>query len=296
MYAAIEAGGTKFVCAIGNARGQVLRRITIPTRTPRETMSEVFAFFDAQNFEAMGIGSFGPVDVDPDSETYGWITSTPKPGWRNYNFLSAVRRRYGVPVGWTSDVNASCLGEYACGAGRDTDCCLYLTIGTGIGGGVIQNGTFLGGRLTPEMGHIRIRRHPQDNYPGGCPYHGDCLEGLVAGPTILARTGVNGAELPEEHPVWVFLSDYIAQALVNYTLILRPDRIILGGGVMHQPRMLPLIRETFLHLLNDYISTPDETSYLVLPALGDDSGIVGALLLAQRALEKANDATAKSVK
>jgi fructokinase len=278
-YGGIEAGGTKFICAISNEQFEIIEKVTIPTTTPAETLNQVFAFFDHYSLKSIGIGTFGPIDVNKDSETYGFITTTPKQGWSQFNFLGEVKKRYNIPVAWTTDVNAAAYGEYKKGSAMEKNSCLYLTVGTGIGGGAIVNGHILDGFGHTEMGHILIRQHPEDHYKGKCPYHHNCLEGLAAGPSIEERYEKKGFELESEEKVWEIESYYLAQALVDFTLILRPEKIILGGGVMKQKQLFPLIRKAFDKLINNYVTTPDLDEYIVSPGLGDEAGIMGCLLL-----------------
>lgn len=280
LYGAIEAGGTKFVCAVGKEAGEILERVTIPTTTPEETMPQVIDFFRQYELKAIGIGSFGPVDLNINSPTYGSITTTPKLAWQNYPLFKVIQNAFSVPVGFQTDVNAAALGELHFGAARGLDSCLYLTVGTGIGGGAIANGKVVQGLSHPEMGHIYIRRHPNDPYGGKCPYHRDCLEGLAAGPTIEERWGKKAQELKDQKEVWEMEAYYLAQALVQYILILSPQKIILGGGVMKQSQLFPIIRQYVKDLLNGYVELPDLESYIVPPGLGDNSGITGALVLA----------------
>jgi len=281
MFGAIEAGGTKFVCAVGDAALNIVKRVSLPTTTPEETLAAVFEFFDQFELEAMGIGSFGPIDANPASETYGHILATPKLAWAHFDFLGAVKSRYGVPVGWTTDVNAAALGEYERGAGQGLDSCLYLTVGTGIGGGAIVKGGLLEGL---EMGHIWLRKHALDDFAGSCPYHGSCLEGLASGPAIADRYGLKGSELEETHEAWNLEAYYIGQALMNYVLTLNPKRIILGGGVMKQSQLYPKIRHELELLMQQYVPLPVLQNFVVAPALADDAGITGALLLARKAV------------
>ncbi|WP_222599379.1 ROK family protein [Aquibacillus kalidii] len=279
-YGGIEAGGTKFVCAISNDKFEIIERVSIPTTTPNETISQVFNFFDQYQLKSIGIGSFGPIDVNKDSKTYGFITSTPKQGWQNYNFVGDIKKRYNVPVAWTTDVNAAAYGESKKGNAKSQKSCIYLTVGTGVGGGFVTNGDIIDGYGHPEMGHIILKIHDQDDFKGNCPYHSNCLEGLAAGPAIEKRNNKKGQDLGKDDKTWEFVSYYIAQALVNYTLTVRPEIIILGGGVMKQEHLLPLIREQFKALMNDYVETPDLESYIVSPGLGDNAGITGSLILA----------------
>ncbi|WML58877.1 ROK family protein [Neobacillus sp. PS2-9] len=283
MLGAIEAGGTKFVCAVGDEKGTIMERIQIPTTVAEETMPQVIAFFEKYNIEAIGIGSFGPIDVNVESPTYGYITSTPKPGWKDYPFVQTMKEAFGVPIGFNTDVNAAALGEASFGAAKGLDSCLYITVGTGIGAGAIVQGQLLQGWSHPEMGHILLRRHPNDTFQGKCPYHGDCLEGLAAGPAIEARWGEKGVDLVERLEVWDLEGYYLAQALMQYILILSPKKIILGGGVSHQEAVFAAIYKYLPELLNDYVPLPELSDYIVRPELGDDAGITGALMLAERA-------------
>ncbi len=280
LYGGIEAGGTKFVCAVCNEDLAILERVSIPTTVPEETMAHVFAFFDQFDLVTIGVGSFGPIDVNPKSATFGYVTSTPKLAWANYDFVGSLKRRYNIPVAWTTDVNAAAYGELKKGAAKGKDSCIYLTVGTGIGGGAVVNGQILSGYGHPEMGHILVRRHPNDHYEGKCPYHKDCLEGLAAGPAIEARSGKKGQDLVPEDDAWKLEAFYLAQALVDYTLVLAPEIIILGGGVMKQKQLFPLIQQSFKKQIAAYVATPSLEEYIVPCALEDNAGITGCLLLA----------------
>lgn len=285
MLGSIEAGGTKFVCAVSEDDLNIIDRVSFPTTYPKETLQKIFAFFDSyENLKAIGIGSFGPIDINKKSRKYGYITSTPKTKWKDFNFLGEMQKHYKLPIGWTTDVNAACLGEYEVGSASDNKSCIYLTVGTGIGGGAIIKGRFVEGFGHPEMGHILVRKHPKDDFKGWCPYHGDCLEGLAAGPSIEKRYGVKAQTLENAHEIWGIIAYYLAQALVNYTLTLRPEKIILGGGVMNKPQIIQLVRKEFAALLANYVETPDLNSYIVTPSLGDNAGIMGGLILAQKSL------------
>ncbi|TDL73726.1 ROK family protein [Rhodococcus qingshengii] len=288
MLGAIEAGGTKFVCAVGDETGKIIERIQIPTTVPEETMSQVIEFFKGYQLEAIGVGSFGPIDVNRESPSYGFITSTPKPGWRDYQIVKTLEKEFGIPIGFNTDVNAAALGEVTLGAAKGLDSCLYITIGTGIGAGAIVQGKLLQGLSHPEMGHILVRRHPQDEYQGKCPYHRDCLEGLAAGPAIEGRWGAKGVDLVGRPEVWDMQGFYIAQALMQYVLILSPKKIILGGGVMHQTQLFPAIHKYLKEFVADYVSLPELSHYIVSPGLGDHAGITGSLMLAKRALQENN--------
>ncbi|CRK80192.1 ROK family protein [Neobacillus massiliamazoniensis] len=288
MLGAIETGGTKFVCAIGDEKGNIAERIQIPTTEPGETLAKVIAFFQQHRLDALGIGSFGPVDVNRDSQTYGYITSTPKTAWRNYPLIQTLKEAFPVPIGFNTDVNAAALGEITHGAARGLDSCLYITVGTGIGAGAVLQGKLLQGLSHPEMGHILVRRHPDDHYQGKCPFHHDCLEGLAAGPSIEERWGDKVINLADRREVWDLEGYYLAQALMQYILILSPKRIILGGGVMNQKQVFTSIYTYLEDFLNDYVSLPKISDYIVSPGLGNDAGITGSLILAYQAWEEAN--------
>ncbi len=290
-YGGIEAGGTKFVCAIGDASLSLLERIEFPTTTPDETLGRAIDFFRSRagngTLTALGIGSFGPVDPRPDSPTWGYITSTPKKGWRHTDFAGNLGRALGVPVGFDTDTNAAALGEGALGAAKDLHTFVYLTIGTGVGGGALVGGVRIHGLLHPEMGHMRLPRAEGDSFEGVCPFHGDCLEGMVSGLALHARAGGPPDHLPANHAIWTNMVHYLSAALVNVTCVLSPQRIILGGGVMHQRHLFPRIRRRVQNLLADYLQSPEIVShpetFIVPPGLGDDAGVVGALALARHA-------------
>ncbi|GLC89569.1 ROK family protein [Lysinibacillus piscis] len=290
MIGAIEAGGTKFVCAVGTKDGKWIERVQFPTEWPEKTMENVIHFFKSYELEAIGVGSFGPCGVDPDKDDFGFITSTPKPGWRSYGIVPALKEMFDVPVGFNTDVNAAALGESMFGAAKGLDSCLYITVGTGIGAGAIVGGKLLQGVSHPEMGHIVVRRHPADLYAGTCPYHKDCLEGLAAGPSLENRYGKKGHQLESNAGVWEMEAYYLAQAITQYILIISPKKVILGGGVMKQRQLYPLIQEKVKAFLNGYVNVPEITEriaeYIVAPELGDNAGITGALLIGKAALEK----------
>lgn len=283
---ALEAGGTKMVCAIGDETGRILEQVSIPTETPEITMPKMIAYFKERQVEALGIGCFGPIDPDEASETYGYITSTPKMAWANFNIVGAFKEALGCPVGFDTDVNGSVLGEVTFGQAKGMRNVLYLTIGTGIGAGIYAEGKLLHGMLHPEAGHIMLAKRADDVYVGKCPYHGTCFEGLAAGPAIEERWGTKAIELKNEPKVWDLEAYYIAQALVNYIMVLSPEMIILGGGVMHQEQLFSLIRNYVKQLLNGYIKTKeleDLEHYIVPASLQDNQGIMGCLELAKRA-------------
>ena len=286
----IEAGGTKFVIGIGNENGEIIVRESYPTLTPKETINQCKEFILKHQPDAVGIASFGPINLDRKSEKYGYITSTPKPGWANTALVSEIQSIFDGPIGFNTDVNGAALGESIWGKGKDVTSCLYLTIGTGIGGGYVENNQCLHGLLHPEMGHILIQRHPDDNFEGVCPYHGSCFEGLASGPSIEARYQTSANNLPIDHIAWKIEANYIAQALGNYILILSPKIIVLGGGIMHQTHLFPMIRQEVKLLLKNYIQHPyildcDE-NYITNPGLGDNSGLLGAFALAMLELNK----------
>jgi fructokinase len=290
MLGAIEAGGTKFVCGIGTGP-EDLEAIQMPTTTPGLTLAEAVRFFqDAKTpIRAVGIGSFGPVDLHPTSATFGYITSTPKAGWRDCDLAGVISRSLLVPVGFDTDVNAAALGEWRWGAAAGLTDFIYLTIGTGIGGGAVVNGSLLHGLMHPEMGHIRIPHdRALDPFPGNCPFHGDCLEGLASGPAMQARWGVPPDSLQPDHQAWILEAHYLALGLVSWICTLSPQRIIMGGGVMQHPGLFISIREEVVSLLGGYIQARELIElidqYIVLPKLGSRSGILGALVLAETAL------------
>ncbi|MGN7310405.1 ROK family protein [Alkalicoccobacillus gibsonii] len=286
MLAAIEAGGTKFVCAVGDETGKIIDKVTIATTVPSETMKEVIAFFKKYQITAMGVGSFGPIDIDQDSPSYGSITSTPKTAWKDYPIVQELKKEFPIPIGFNTDVNAAALGEATFGAAKGLDSCLYITVGTGVGAGAVVQGHLLQGLSHPEMGHILIRKHPEDSFEGVCPYHKDCLEGLAAGPAIEKRWGQKGSELTHKEEVWELEGYYLAQAMMQYLLILSPKKIILGGGVSHQEAVFKAIRKHLPEINGGYVALPDLENYIVSPGLGDQAGITGALMLAYKALNE----------
>lgn len=292
LVGGIEAGGTKFVCAVGTGPDGIRAQTRFPTTTPEETIDQAIRFFREESRKepliAVGISSFGPVDATPDSPTFGHITTTPKPGWAHVDFAGAIRKALGVPVGFDTDVNGAALGEACWGAGRGLDTFLYLTIGTGIGGGGLVNGKLMHGLIHPEMGHIFVPHdRALDPYDGCCPYHGDCLEGLASGPALEGRWGKPAEALPQDHPAWALEAQYLAYALVSFICTVSPQRIIMGGGVMSQAHLFPATRRNVQRLLNEYVQAPaildNIETYIVPPELGDRAGVLGAFALAQRA-------------
>lgn len=286
-YGSLEAGGTKMICAIGDGQGNILERVSIPTLEPENTMPAILDFFKSRNISALGIGCFGPVDLDKGSPTYGYITTTPKLAWKHYDIVGSCRRELGVPVGFDTDVNASALGEATWGCTKELENSIYITVGTGIGVGVIINGKPYHGMLHPEGGHIFLARHPKDPMERGvCPYHALCLEGLASGPSIAERWGKPGVELADRKEVWELEAFYLAQAICSYIFILSPERIIVGGGVSHQEQIMPMIRSEVERQMGGYIQAKgmlDLDNYIVLPSLNDNQGILGGLKLAMDA-------------
>lgn len=290
LYGGVEAGGTKFVCAVGTGPDDIRAVERFPTTTPEETLGRVIAFFRNQPepVEAIGVGSFGPVDPDPQSGAFGYVTSTPKPGWRDANVRGPIREALQVPVAFDTDVNAAALGEQRWGAARGLDTFIYLTVGTGIGGGGVIGGKLMHGLIHPEMGHILIPHdRAQDPFPGACPYHGDCLEGLAAGPAMERRWGAKADTLPPDHPAWELEAGYLAAGLANMICTLSPQRVILGGGVMQQEHLFPLVRRKLQQVLNGYVQSPaileEIDRYIVPPELGGRAGVLGAIALAEHA-------------
>jgi fructokinase len=282
VYGGIETGGSKWECAIGTGPEDIRAAKTIPTTTPEETIGRAIAFFEREGpVAAIGVGSFGPVDTKPGSPTWGFITSTPKPGWAHTDVGQAVQRRLGVPVAFDTDVNAAALGEHRWGAAQGLQTFCYVTVGTGIGGGGMTHGELLDGLVHPEVGHMRIPHdREQDPFDGICPFHGDCWEGLASGRAVEARW--TGAE-----PDWELEAHYLALGLVSVIFVLSPERIVIGGGVMQVPGLLELVRNEIAALLNGYVlalGTDDGMrDYVTLPGLGSRSGVLGAIALAERA-------------
>ncbi|MDF2944528.1 MAG: hypothetical protein K0S01_3386 [Herbinix sp.] len=289
LFGALEAGGTKMVLAVGNENGEILEQISIPTETPSVTVSKIVDYFKDKNIVALGIGSFGPIDLDRISKTYGFITSTPKLAWRNYDIVGNIKNELQIPIGFDTDVNASALGEATWGSIKGLSSGIYITIGTGVGVGVYMNGELLHGMLHPEAGHILLSKHPKDNFEGVCPYHPNCLEGLASGPSIEKRWNQKAYELKDQTEVWEMEAFYIAQGIVNYILTLAPHKIVLGGGVMHQEQLFPSIRKQVTELMNGYVNTPqmeDLDNYIVPASLQDNQGIMGCIQLAKLELNK----------
>jgi fructokinase len=293
VFGGVEAGGTKFICVVGSGPDDIRVSERFPTLSPETTLDNVVDFFRRHAavhgpLAAIGVGAFGPVDPNPRSPTFGHITSTPKPGWANVDLLGRLRQAFDVPLGFDTDVNAAALAEGRWGAARGLDTFVYLTIGTGIGGGALVGGQLLHGLVHPEMGHILLPRDPKvDPYAGFCPFHGDCFEGLAAGPAIEKRWGRRAETLPADHPAWALEAHYLALGVANVVMTLSPQRVVMGGGVMEQAHLLPMVRTDVQALLNGYVQSPriidriDE--YIVAPALAGQAGVLGAIALAGQA-------------
>ena len=288
LFGGIEGGGTKFVCAVGTGPDDVRAETRFPTTTPAETLGKAIEFFNQfDGLSAIGVACFGPLDPHPASPTYGQILPTPKPGWTNADIVGTLRSALALPIFFDTDVNGAALAEARWGAAQGCDPVLYLTIGTGIGGGALVNGKLLHGILHPEMGHIPLPRDPQlDPFPGVCPFHGDCFEGLAAGPALEKRWGQKAETLPPDHPAWDLEAHYIALALASYIYTLSPQKIIIGGGVIQQAHLLPLVRQKVQALLNNYVQsqliTQNIDTYIVPPGLGNRAGVLGAIALAEQ--------------
>src|SRR5260221_6386824 len=287
-YGGIEAGGTKWVCAIDDGPGKLSETLTLPTTTPAETIANAAAFFSRSNgLAGIGVGSFGPIDLRRSSSTWGSITTTPKPGWAHTDVVSALGAALGLPVAFDTDVNAAALGQQPWGAPIGLQTFSYITVGTGIGGGGMANGRLLHGRLHPEVGHMFVPHdRTRDPFDGVCPYHGDCFEGLASGGAIRARWGKPAEEL-DDPAAWELEAEYLAFGLANVVCTLSPQRIIIGGGIMKRTGLLDLLRARLRGLLAGYIAAPELgdkiDDYVVSPALGDRAGVLGAIELARRA-------------
>jgi fructokinase len=292
LWGGIEAGGTKFVCAVGTNPKDLRASVRIPTTTPEETITQAIAFFRQQQkiegvLDAIGIGSFGPIDANVNSPTFGYLMDTPKPSWAQVDFAGEIRRELSVPIAFDTDVNAAALGEYRWGNARGLDTFLYLTVGTGIGGGGMVNGKLIHGLIHPEMGHILIPHDlTADPFPGSCPFHHDCLEGLASGFALEQRWGQKANVFPPDHPAWSLEAQYLAISLVNFIFTLSPQRILMGGGIMEQSHLFPRIRSQVQEKLKAYLTVPNILAefegYIVPPKLGNQAGIMGAIALAQQ--------------
>lgn len=294
LIGAVEAGGTKFVCVLARNIDEVVAEIRIPTTTPDETLGAVIHFFNAAQqhgrIHAFGVGAFGPVDLRKHSPAWGCILDTPKQGWSGADLVTPLRQQFGCPVAIDTDVNAAALAEVRHGAGRDVQSLVYVTVGTGIGGGAVISGWTLQGLLHAEMGHIRVRRDPRDlDFSGICPFHGDCLEGLASGPAILARWGASLDQLANDHVAQEIIGNYLGQLAATITLMLSTERIVFGGGVMQCHALFPHIRRSASAMLNGYLPMERMANwfdqYIVAPGLADQSGRKGAIVLAMDLLQ-----------
>ncbi len=296
LYGGIEGGGTKFVCAVSMGPNNICAEARFQTTLPEETMAQAVDFFKQQEeslgkLSAIGFACFGPLDPNPASPTYGHILPTPKPGWTGANVVRILSSAFDVPIAFDTDVNGAALGEWRWGKGQGLQTFIYLTIGTGIGGGAYVGGNLLHGLIHPEMGHIAVKHDfDKDPFSGTCPFHDDCFEGLASGVAIKKRWGQPSHTLPKDHPAWELESDYIAQALASYSFTLSPQRIIIGGGVGALPHLLPGIQVRTRELINGYIQSPvileNIESYIVSPGLGNRSGMLGAIALAEQVLQE----------
>ncbi len=287
LYGGVETGGTWCVCAVGSGPDEIVHEQQFPTSEPEETLAQIVRFFeDAPATEAVGIGSFGPVDLDPSSPTWGYVTTTPKPGWQQVAVATVIRDRLGVPVAFDNDVTAAAVGEHRWGAGQGVGALCYLTVGTGIGAGLLIDGKPWHGLVHPEVGHIRIpRERDREPFAGTCPVHGDCWEGLASGTAIEKRWQVAAEELPGDHEAWEIEADYLALGILSIVMVASPERVIVGGGVLEQGQLLGKVQQRLRELVAGYLQTPllgeEIGSYLVSPALGDRAGVLGAIALAQ---------------
>lgn len=284
MIGCIEAGGTKFVCGCVDENLTIHNRVSIPTTNPQETMALVLDYFKDKDVSAIGIASFGPLDLNLNSKTYGYLTTTPKPFWAWTDIVGPLRELKKVPIVIDTDVNAAALAEAKVGAAQGCDHVVYFTVGTGIGGGVLINNQLVHGLMHPEFGHIGVKHHPQDDFKGACIYHHDCLEGMASGFAMEKRWGVKGHTLHADHIAWDIEAYYLAQACVNALMIVSPQKIVFGGGVMHQEHLLPRVREYFKTLVNDYVVSDilkNLDEYIVSAGCGDNAGLLGAYFLTQ---------------
>lgn len=294
LYGGIEGGGTKFVCAVGNGPANIRTEARFQTTTPEETLQQVIEFFKQQEMKfgklaSIGFACFGPLDPNIDSKNYGHILPTPKPGWAGADVVGILKSEFDIPIGFDTDVNGAALGEAKWGKAQGLKTFIYLTIGTGIGGGAYVEGRLLHGLLHPEMGHIPIPHDcAKDSFNGICPFHGDCFEGLASGLAIEKRWGQRGGTLPTDHPAWDLEAEYISKALAIYSYTLSPQRIIIGGGVGSLSHLLPKVQKQTRELINGYIQSSaileNIESYIVAPGLGNQAGVLGAIALAEQAL------------
>jgi fructokinase len=293
LFGGVETGGTWCVCALGTGPQELAAHRRFPTTSPEETLGRIVEFFAAHPTPAaIGIGSFGPVDLDPRSGTWGQVTTTPKPGWQHTPVARVVEQGVGVPVVFETDVSAAAVGEHHWGAGRGCASLCYLTVGTGVGAGVLIDGRPVHGLVHPEVGHMRVPHdRDRDPFEGSCPVHGDCWEGLASGPALAERWHASPRDLPDDHPAWPLEAEYVALGVLSIVLVCSPHRVIIGGGVLERPLLLPLIRTRLRELVGGYLPTPllgeQIESYVVAPELGDDAGVLGAMALAELSVTSA---------
>lgn len=283
----IEAGGTKFIVAVKDVeKDEVIAKDRISTEDPKQTLKECAEFFKENPIDALGIGTFGPIDINENSRTYGYILDTPKRGWSGTNFKGFFEKELGIPVAMTTDVNASAYGEYIARGKDDTKTYFYVTIGTGVGAGAVQAGEFVGLNNHPEMGHMLITPYPGDDFKGSCPFHGNkCVEGMAAGPS-LGRTGIPGEKLSRDNKVFTYAAYYVAQMLFNTYMTLRPDVMVVGGSVLNKDDLIK-VRKYFDEFNNNYVATPDLDDLIVTPAVADNgSATLGDFEMAKAILEK----------
>lgn len=283
----IEAGGTKFIVAVQDVEsGEVIARDRISTENPKKTLQESAEFFKKNKVDALGIGTFGPIDISPSSRTFGYILDTPKPGWSGTNFKGFFEKELGIPVVMTTDVNASCYGEYIARGRDDSKTYFYITIGTGIGAGMVQAGEMIGLNNHPEMGHMLVKRYPGDNYEGHCPFHGaNCAEGMAAGPSLEGRTGIPGEKLSRDNEVFTYVAYYVAQVLYNVYMTARPDVMVVGGSVLNEDDLVK-VRKFFDEFNNNYVATPELNDLIVRPAVENNgSATLGDFELAKELLK-----------
>lgn len=292
LFGGIEGGGTKFICAVGTGPDDIRAETRFPTAAPEETLRHVVGFFNEQTqrlgpLASIGIASFGPLDPRPGSPSFGHILPTPKPGWTNADIVGTIRAAINVPIAFDTDVNGAALGEWRWGAAQGLDTFIYLTVGTGIGGGVFANGRLLHGLLHPELGHIALPHDfKKDPFEGACLFHHDCFEGLASGVAIEKRWGQRGGTLPEDHPAWELETEYIALALANYVYTISPERIIIGGGVGQLAHLLSRVQKKTREIINGYVQSAsileNIETYIVPPGLGNRAGMLGAIALAEQ--------------
>lgn len=290
----IEAGGTKFFTTVGDTEGNVIERHRTDTTTPAETMAETLEvlknYQSKYDIKALGLGCFGPIDINLNSPTYGFITNTPKIAWQNFDIVSSIKSVFNGPINFNTDVNAAAICEQLWGSAQGLENLMYLTIGTGIGGGAICNNRIVQGDKHTELGHINISQNPNDDFVGCCPFHNNCLEGLASGTAVNTRWGVsNASKLADDHIAWVYEAEYLAKAIVSFIFILSPEKVILGGGIMNKNILFTKVRKNVKNLLNNYFDYPalkNMDNFIVPASFGDNTGVKGSLALALNLLNE----------